>query len=174
MMRFSPVCRYRARYPSCSSWYGDGMRIVTFCPISSAEVYPKIRSVAGLIVWIVPRPSIEMMASNAVSRIPHILARPFDTSASIRLRSDMSRAMINAPMRPPPVALMGEIVHATCTREPSFRSLTVSSADPFAAPDPLHDLVELVAGFRRHQHRNRRQPLRPRVAVEPLGGRVRA
>ena len=36
MIRAAPVCWYLVRYSSCRSWSGDGIRMFTFRPITSA------------------------------------------------------------------------------------------------------------------------------------------
>ena len=47
-------------------------------------------------------------------------------AASARLRSVMSRAMVEAPKTRPSSSTSGEIVRATSIRVPSFRTRTVS------------------------------------------------
>ena len=72
-------------------------------------MYPSIRSAPTLKIWITPLASVAMLEKLALLKIALCNAPALSSSSSARLRSEMSREILDAPTTSP-AALRGTTV----------------------------------------------------------------
>src|ERR1700692_667173 len=126
------------------------MNSIALRPIISAGKYPRMVSELGLTCISRPLESVTRIRSWEDSKIRRRSSISWLRACSVRLRSVMSVAVLDAPMILPDGVLIGEMLSETSTGRPSLRKRMVSwclillvGLSLFAAADPAQHVMRL-------------------------------